>query len=222
MKKFAVIVAGGKGVRMGHETPKQFLEIAGKPIIVHTIEVFLKIQDTNILLTLPKAHFATWEKIKSTFLPTAKITTVEGGETRFHSVQNALNTITEQEGLVAIHDGVRPCVNSRVIDNSFTQATEFECAITSVNLKDSIREVNAEGNYSRNRDNFKLIQTPQTFNLSKLKKAYQQPYSPNFTDDASVFEANNNTIHLVEGDYNNIKITTQEDLIIATSIINRK
>lgn len=221
MKKFAIIVAGGKGVRMGYETPKQFLEIAGKPILIHTLEVFLQSNDIHIILTLPKTHFSFWEEIKNTFLPTTNITTVEGGETRFHSVQNALNTITEQEGLVAIHDGVRPCVSSEIINNSFKQAEELDSAITSVDLKDSIREITPDGNFAKNRTNYKLIQTPQTFHLAKLKMAYKQPFNVLFTDDASVFEANNNTIHLVNGDYKNIKITTQEDLIIATSIINR-
>lgn len=222
MKKLAIIVAGGKGIRMGYDTPKQFLDLCGKPIIVHTIERFSQIPSVEILITLPKEHFESWSSIQKQYFPNISISTIEGGKTRFHSVLNALNSIKEEIGLVGIHDGVRPLIDSQTIERCYNEASIKGSAVTSVSLKDSIREtVNGES-LSRDRSNYKIIQTPQVFDLQRLKKAFKQGYSDTFTDDASVYEADGNTIHLVEGNYKNIKITTKEDLSFASSLLNNQ
>lgn len=222
MNKYAIIVAGGKGVRMGAEIPKQFLELNGKPILVHTIEKFLSIPYINIILTLPEAHISLWNALKGKYFSGNNIITVIGGAERFHSVLNGLNAIKDSEGLIAIHDGVRPLVSTEIINNSFEVSKDKGSAVTAVFLKDSIRKVTPSGNTSKNRKDYRAIQTPQTFNLKLLKKAFKQPYSEEFTDDASVFEAEGNSIELIEGDYSNIKITTKEDLVFATSILNKE
>lgn len=221
MNRYAIIVAGGIGSRMGAKQPKQFLLLKGKPILVHTIEKFLTIPNLSIILTLPKEHFSAWETIKKTYFPQINIQAIEGGETRYHSVKNGLNTIQNTNSLVAIHDGVRPLVSTSIIEKSFIEAEIHQSAIVSVPLKDSIRHIENGTNTAKNRAEYCLIQTPQTFNTFLLKKAFEHGYQPNFTDDASVFEFDKNTIHLIEGDYTNIKITTQEDLIFAEAMLSK-
>lgn len=216
-QRYAIIVAGGNGSRMKSDTPKQFLFINDKPIIAITINQFLK-AGCEIVVVLPKEHFSTFKNEMLHHCDSQQMLLAEGGETRFHSVKNGLDII-KPDHLVSIHDAVRPFITVDKIVQSFTEAEEHHSAIASVPLKDSIRLVNENGNESKNRSNYQLIQTPQTFNSSLLLKAYNQEYSSSFTDDASVFEADGNTIHLFEGDYKNIKITTPEDLLVAKAFI---
>jgi 2-C-methyl-D-erythritol 4-phosphate cytidylyltransferase len=198
---------------MNQTLPKQFVVIAGKPVLVHTLEAFAASSDNlEIILVLPKDHFETWEVIKEKYLPLLRVHTVPGGNTRFQSVRNGLHFISESEGLVAIHDAVRPCISSEIIHASFESAEANGSGVVAIKLKDSIRELKAEQSIARDRNQFVLVQTPQTFQLSLIKAAFTQPESAQFTDDATVFEGAGHRIHLVDGDYQNIKITTAEDL----------
>lgn len=223
-KYFAIIVAGGSGTRMNTAVPKQFLMLAGKPILVHTVEAFLQaIDGIEIILVLPADHIGYWKDIAKQYFPTEKILLVIGGNSRFESVKNGLDSISEPNGLVAVHDGVRPLVIAAIIKESFAQTKLYGNAIVAVDLKDSIRAVNADGNTSKNRANYKLVQTPQTFQLSTLRNAYNngaEQCTSLFTDDASVIEADGEKINLINGSYENIKITTPEDLIIAEAILS--
>jgi 2-C-methyl-D-erythritol 4-phosphate cytidylyltransferase len=223
LSKYAIIVAGGSGTRMGTSMPKQFLILAGKPILVHTIDRFLEIPEINIILVLPKAYFSEWEKIKKTyFADIQSITYVEGGNTRFSSVQNGLNSITANDGIVAVHDAVRPFVSKNKIAESFEMAAEKGSSVLAVASKDSLRMIIGNSNQSLPREKVHLIQTPQTFALDILKKAYMHAESDLFTDDASVVEAAGYTIHILAGEYSNIKITTLEDLEFAQILISKQ
>ncbi len=219
--EYAIIVAGGSGSRMGRDTPKQFLEVAGLPILMHTIKQFYRYSpQIQILLVLPDDQLNTWEQLCNTHQFQIPVKTVPGGKSRFQSVRNGLDAIATADGLVAIHDGVRPFVPVSVIRKSFEVAREKGNAIAAVALKDSIRQVNVKGlTQSADRSQFRLIQTPQTFQLHLIKQAFLQPESMAFTDDATVAEANGNVIHLIEGDYRNIKITTPDDLYYAESLV---
>lgn len=216
VKKYAIIVAGGSGSRMKSAVPKQFLPLGNKPILVHTIEKFLKINDLSIILALPVDAIAYWQKIYGTyFSDLSRIKVVEGGKTRFQSVKNALFSIETNVGLVAVHDGVRPFVTTEIIEKSFEMAGINSSAVVCVDSKDSVRLLNDTGNRAVDRKNVKLIQTPQTFDLEMLKKAYEVEDNKVFTDDASVVEQFGKTIYLMDGDYKNIKITSPEDMEIA-------
>lgn len=220
--KYALIVAGGKGLRMHKPLPKQFIEINKLPILMHTIYAFAKIGSIKIIVVLPKEQFTFWKElcIKHNFLVEHQL--AEGGETRFDSVKNGLTRIVEPNALVAVHDGVRPLIDKTIINLSFNEAQQNGNAITAVKLKDSIREVNLLGvNKNVNRNNYFLMQTPQTFDAQKLKVAYQFADHFNFTDDASVFENHGHKINLIEGSYRNIKITTEEDLLIAEALLKK-
>lgn len=214
--KYAIIVAGGSGSRMQSAIPKQFLPLGNKPILVHTIEKFLQISEITIVLALPGDALDYWQKISpSFFTDLSRIRTVEGGKTRFQSVKNALFSIEDMTGLVAVHDGVRPFVNREIIQKSFDYAAKFSTAVVCVDSKDSVRLIDGESNKSVERKNVKLIQTPQTFDLELLRKSYQVDDNEFFTDDASVVESFGKEIYLMEGDYKNIKITSPEDMEIA-------
>ena len=212
--RFAVIVAGGHGTRMQNDVPKQFIEILGKPVLVHTIESFLKAEVDILILVLAKKHFKRWESIKEKWLPNYPIRLVEGGDSRFYSVRNGLKGV-DGPGIVAIHDAVRPCVSTRLINAGFEAASVHKSAIAAVALKDSIREKSGITTISRDRSNYYLVQTPQTFDNKLLKKAYEQPHNISFTDDASVVAYDGHEVHLIEGSYKNIKITTEGDLYLA-------
>lgn len=220
MKRFAIIVAGGSGSRFGSEIPKQFLLLKGKPVLAHTIEKFHKTDASiSIRLVLPAPQISRWKELCTTFNIETPHLIVEGGNSRFQSVKKGLQSIlpneVEPDSVVAIHDGVRPLVEQQVIELSYTKAAELGNAITSVLSKDSVRIVEGKKNKALDRSQIRIIQTPQTFQLSAILKAFQQPESPSFTDDASVAEAAGITIHLIEGSYSNIKITTPEDLTLA-------
>jgi 2-C-methyl-D-erythritol 4-phosphate cytidylyltransferase len=218
MKKFAIIVAGGSGNRMGADIPKQFLPIKGKPILIHTIDQFMQIADIEVIVVLPKKDIAYWESQNFVFPKPVKI--VIGGTTRFQSVKNGLASITIPQGLVAVHDGVRPFVTQAIIQKGFEVANEKGSAVTCVPMKDSIREVGQLGiNKAADRSRFRLIQTPQTFDLANMKKAFETSDEPFFTDCASVMEHSDFAITLIDGAYENIKITTPEDLVWAEAFL---
>ncbi|WP_456458709.1 2-C-methyl-D-erythritol 4-phosphate cytidylyltransferase [Reichenbachiella sp.] len=222
MKNYAVIVAGGSGSRMQASQPKQFLELDGKPILMHTLEAFANCRlDMHIILVLPADHIDTWQKLVSLLqFKTAHQITL-GGTTRFDSVQNGLNEI-KGNGIVAIHDGARPLVSSDIIHRTVDQAKKSGNGIAAVQVKDSIRQIKDGQSQAVDRNQFYSVQTPQTFDVDLIKKAFNQSQSNQFTDDASVIEAFGEKVNLVEGSYDNLKITTPEDLIIADSILKRR
>ncbi len=219
MKKHVVIVAGGAGTRMKTDLPKQFLMLGKLPVLMHTIEQFYKYDSTlNIIVVLPQYQIEFWESLCNQHKYATKHSVVSGGKTRYHSVQNGLGLVPEGS-LVAIHDGVRPLISKEVIAESYDLAEKKGSAISAVPLKDSIRKTEGNKTVSKNRSEYYLVQTPQTFNASLLKQAYNQTEpSEKFTDDASVFEAAHGQVNLITGDYKNIKITTPEDLIIAQAL----
>jgi 2-C-methyl-D-erythritol 4-phosphate cytidylyltransferase len=219
MKKYAIIVAGGLGSRMNSALPKQFLCIDNKPILFHTIQRFLDYSEKiEIILVLPKEQLSEWDKLcdQFSFYPSIEVTT--GGASRFQSVKNGLALINE-EGLVAIQDGVRPFATRAILDRTYQLAKEKGNGIAAISLKDSIRSVSGNATQSEDRTKFRLIQTPQTFQVSLIKKAYLTTEDTLFTDDASVLERAGEKIFLAEGSSQNIKITTPDDLIIAEALI---
>ncbi|MGB0882577.1 MAG: 2-C-methyl-D-erythritol 4-phosphate cytidylyltransferase [Vicingaceae bacterium] len=222
MHKVAIIVAGGKGERMGASTPKQFLELAGKPILMHTLEKFRATDPSiEIILALPENQIEFWEGLFHTYqVSKPKHTIVKGGQTRFHSVQNALKLVKEKS-LVAIHDGVRPLVSSETILNCYAEAEKKGNAIPVVEVVDSLRHYSKqEGtNEAVSRSCYKIVQTPQCFKSELILKAYQQEFDKLFTDDATVVEKLGETINLVQGNRDNIKITTTEDIVLAEAFM---
>ena len=214
MNKYAIIVAGGSGLRMGAALPKQYLPIAGKPILMHTLCCFHRYPaDIEIILVIPQKDFAYWGKLCQDVDFHVPHRLVEGGASRFQSVKNGLNAIAEKEGLVAIHDGVRPFVRQEVIAQSFLEAERSGSAVAVVPLKDSLRQINANGGSSfRDRSEYRLVQTPQTFQLHQIKEAFEVEEIPQFTDDATVYEYQGWEVSLIEGDLSNVKITTPEDM----------
>ena len=218
-QKIALIVAGGKGERMNANIPKQFLEIQGKPILMHTLEAFYRFDVTiQLILVLPSVQIEFWDGLCKKHAFTLPHQIIEGGNARFYSVKNGLDIITKPS-LVAVHDGVRPLVSLETIARCFEAAEKFDAAIPVVDLVDSIRHITKTGSQSVDRNLYKLVQTPQIFDSKLLKEAYEQDFSPLFTDDASVIEALGKPIHLVEGNRENIKITTEFDLRIAETLL---
>lgn len=218
MKKVAIIVAGGSGERMGTSIPKQFLKILGKEIVVYTIEKFFHaVSDLSIILVLPKAHFSQWEKIAKKF-NLEHVLIAEGGANRFESVQSGLSLV-KSNTIVAIHDAVRPLVNSITIQKAFDGVKLTGACIPVLKLNESIRELTNEGSNAVIRENFRLVQTPQCFISELLKEAYSQPYQSIYTDDASVVENHGIKVSLVEGNAENIKITTPIDLALAKHLL---
>ena len=215
----AIIVAGGRGTRIKSKIPKQFIELKGKPVILHTLNAFYHYsKEINIVLVLAEDDFDTWKSIVKKFSFNQSLILQKGGDTRFQSVKKGLDKI-EGEGLVAIHDGVRPLVSPDIIGASFRLAAEHKTAVAAVRLKESIRMTDQDNTKAMDRSKFRLIQTPQTFDLSLIKQAYQIKEDISLTDDASVAERAGHIISLFEGSYRNIKITTEEDLIIAESLL---
>jgi 2-C-methyl-D-erythritol 4-phosphate cytidylyltransferase len=219
VKKIALIVAGGSGSRMNTGVHKQFLLLKGYPLLMHTINVFFRYdQQMRIIVVLPEAQIPTWDKLcrEHNFIISHEIK--PGGETRFHSVKKNLDAISNH-CLVAVHDGVRPLVSETTIDRCFQAAFKFGNAVPCVEIPETMRKLNAHGNEQVDRANFRLIQTPQVFESSILKNAYLQDYQKHFTDDAGVVESLGHAIHLVEGNPENVKITYQKDLIMASSFL---
>ncbi len=219
--QFAIIVAGGSGNRMGTSVPKQFLPVGGVPILMHTLTRFFEYSPAvQLILVLPQKDQSVWEKLCERHHFQLPLKIVAGGATRFQSVKQGLAAIEAAEGLVAIHDGVRPFVPVHTIRESFEVAYQGNGAVAAVALKDSIRLVTPDGtNQSMDRTQFRLIQTPQTFRLPVIRKSFEQPEQSSFTDDASVVESDGNPVTLIEGSYQNIKITTPEDLVWAEAYL---
>ena len=222
MKKFALIVAGGRGKRMDNTIHKQFLELSGKPILMHTIETFYNYdKNIEIILILPENQINSWELLckKIPFSIKTKITA--GGDTRFRSVKNGLEMIKE-EGIVFIHDGVRPFVSHETIKNCEKTAIKFGNALPVIPVSESLRKLENQTSESVDRSQFFLVQTPQTFQTHLIINAYNQTASEEFTDDASVLEHTGATIHLVEGNRENIKITYPQDYLVAEAFLHHK
>lgn len=224
---YIIIVAGGKGLRMGSDIPKQFLPVGGMPVLMHTIKRFRDYsEDMRIILVLPEAQQEYWHGLCKEYAFEVDYTLANGGETRFHSVKNGLNKIPQDAvGIVGVHDGVRPFPAFEVIDACYKTAAKAEAVIPVTPVVETLRKIEDghsgdNGSITVPRNEYKLVQTPQTFTISLLKEAYRQPYNDNFTDDASVVEALGKNITLVEGNRENIKITTPFDMIIAEALIN--
>ena len=215
-RRYVIIVAGGMGVRMFGNVPKQFLMLGDKPILLHTLRRWMEFDpDIPIILVLPQTHHATWTEIAKQFDVQANISVVYGGSERFYSVKNALQHIPD-DVLVAVHDAVRPFVSVETIASSFTWAEKHGSAVPYTIPHESVRMEKDDGNnFPLNRNMLRNIQTPQTFLSNKLKQAYQQPFHSDFTDDASVWEKTGETLFLFEGNRENIKITTEWDLKVA-------
>lgn len=223
MNTYAVVVAGGKGLRMGGEVPKQFLPIGGKPVLMHTIEAFRKaLEDVQIVLVLPAEQHDYWQKLCKKFSFRSPELIARGGETRFHSVKNGLSLLPDDaDAVVGVHDGVRPFVSAETIQRCYKAAAEGKAVVPVAPIVETVRQILPDGcSVTRPRDEYRLVQTPQTFPLSLLKEAYQQHYQDSFTDDASVVEAMGKEIVMVEGNRENIKLTTPEDLRFAQFLVS--
>lgn len=220
MLQYVLIVAGGRGVRMGGEVPKQFLLVDGKPLLMHTIETFYSYNPhIKVILVLPSSQQDYWRDLCKAHHFSLAHTVVDGGETRFHSVKNGLAYVTTP-GLVGVHDGVRPFVSQQVITSCYTLAVQKKAVIPVVNVIETVRHLLPDGTSETvNREEYKLVQTPQVFDADLLKRAYEQPFVSSFTDDASVVEALGFPVYLTEGNRENIKITTPFDLRMAEAII---
>lgn len=219
-KRYAIIVAGGSGVRMGYDIPKQFIELNGKPILMWTIDVFDGLANKpEIIVVLPEAQVEQWDELckKHSFKVNHKVTI--GGKERFYSVKNGLELVDDDNSIVAIHDGVRPLVNSNVIEECYIIAEKLGNAIPVIQPVESVRIVENNSSSAFPRNNVLLVQTPQAFKTNLIKRCYEQPFNTSFTDDASVIEAMGKKIFTVNGNRENIKITTQADLIFANALL---
>lgn len=217
--KYVIITAGGMGARMGSTTPKQFLELNKMPVIMHSIRAFIDYsRSLKLILVLPDIFIAEWGKLCRKHDFTVEHEVCSGGETRFQSVKNGLKYVDEK-GLVAIHDAVRPVVSLSLIDRCFEEASQKGNAIPAMPLKDSVREISGDENRPVDREKFRLMQTPQVFETSLIKRAYDQAYRASFTDDATVVESMGITINLIDGESKNIKVTTPDDMIIAGAFL---
>ncbi len=215
---YIIIVAGGKGLRMGGDIPKQFLPIAGKPVLMRTMERFREYSaDLQIILVLPESQQEFWHSLCREYSFDLDYQIANGGETRFHSVQNGLDLIpADMQGVVGVHDGVRPFVSVEVIAKCFATARDKKAVIPVMPVVETLRHVNEDGSGTNVlRSDYRLVQTPQTFDIQLLKSANRQPYSESFTDDASVVEGIGQIVTMVEGNRENIKITTPFDLTVA-------
>ena len=221
MKEYVIIVAGGKGLRMGSDIPKQFLPIGGKPVLMRTIERFCEYSPTlQIILVLPKAQQDYWQELCQEYHFNVEYQLADGGETRFHSVQHGLALIPDDaEGVVGVHDGVRPLPSIDVIRNCYETAREKKAVVPVIPVVETVRHLQGEVSVTVPRNDYRLVQTPQCFDIQLLKAANRQPYNDGFTDDASVVEAFGFAITLVEGNRENIKITTPYDLKIAEVLV---
>ena len=220
MKKIALIVAGGKGSRMNNDIPKQFLLLKNKPVLYYTLKAFTDAyENIEIILVLPEEHISKGQEIIDGYFDHSRIRITAGGRTRFHSVQNGLALINE-ESIIFVHDGVRCLITSDLIKKCYETAVENGNAVPAVECGDSVRLLTATGNKIVDRNKVKLIQTPQTFHSKILLPAYKIDYKDKFTDEASVVEAYGLTINLIEGEKNNIKITTPADLHLAGILLS--
>lgn len=222
LAKYAIITAGGSGVRMNTPLPKQFIPLLGKPVLMHTIEAFFN-HDPNIhfILVLPLSQIPYWEELCREHKFSIPVQTTAGGPERFHSVKNGLKLVPDN-AIVAIHDGVRPLVSQKTISETFYFAEKFGNAIPVVSVTESVRVVENAFNKPMDRSTLRLVQTPQCFRAATIKKAYLVNYHESFTDDASVLEKSGERLFLCEGNRENIKITTPADLRIAEAVLIQK
>lgn len=220
MKKFAIIVAGGSGKRMGSIVPKQFLILAGKPVLMHTIEVFYELDsDMKIIVVLPESQVDRWRQLCEEYSFGIAHEVAIGGATRFESVKNGL-ALVDGEGIVGVHDGVRPLVAKDTLNRCYIEASAYGTAVPVSDSKESVRIVEEGGrSHAIDRSTVRMVQTPQVFKTKVLRDAYKQEFQPTFTDDASVVEAMGHIIHLTTGNKENIKITTPDDLIYAEALL---
>ena len=215
MEKHIIIVAGGKGLRMGGDIPKQFLPVCGKPVLMRTLEAFHAYDaDIHLILVLPVSQQSYWKELCREYQFTLPHDIANGGETRFHSVMNGL-AMVEGDGLVGVHDGVRPFVSQEVIARCYDEALVYKAVIPVIDVVETVRHLTEDGSETVPRNRYKLVQTPQVFEVGLLRRAYQQTYTDLFTDDASVVEALGEKVHLVQGNRENIKLTTPFDLKLA-------
>jgi len=220
---YAIIVAGGSGTRMQSNVPKQFLLLNGMPVLMHTIAMFdNSASKPQIILVLHADFHNYWRQLCNEHNFNIPHQLIKGGESRFHSVKNGLDVITDTNAVIAVHDAVRPLTGASIIDHSYNYAKKNGNAITAVKSRDSIRQLKGDHSVSLLRDDIYLVQTPQTFQAAQIKKAYEQTYDSKFTDDASVVENLGEHINMAEGSYENIKITFHEDIAIAEAILNKK
>lgn len=220
---YIIIVAGGKGLRMGADIPKQFLPVAGMPVLMRTIKRFREYSSSiKIILVLPEAQQEYWRQLCKDYGFDADCQVANGGETRFHSVKNGLALIPDDaDGVVGVHDGVRPFASVEMIGRCYDEARRTEAVVPTVAVVETLRHIGDAGNSNTvPRSEYVLVQTPQTFSIQLLKRAYGQEYCDGFTDDASVVESLGRKITLVEGNRENIKITTPFDLAVAEAIVN--
>ncbi|MBX3257002.1 MAG: 2-C-methyl-D-erythritol 4-phosphate cytidylyltransferase [Chitinophagaceae bacterium] len=221
MKKFAVIVAGGSGTRMGSRVPKQFLLLNGQPVLLHTVEAFLSAYpDMEVILVLPPAYIEEGTEIVRQSSDPGRVLVTAGGETRFHSVKKGLS-LTTHPSIIFVHDGVRCLVTQKLIRSCYDQAVEKGSAIPCIAVPDSIRIINDEGHKPIDREKLRAIQTPQTFQSEILLKSFELPYNESFTDEATVAEAAGYEVFLATGEKENIKITVPSDLIIAEQLLQK-
>jgi len=222
MKKYAVIVAGGTGKRMGNTIPKQFLLLKGKPVLWYTLDTFMRAySDLHIILVLPEQHIQKGKAIASSFVDNNRIEIVAGGETRFHSVQCGLKKV-QQDSVVFVHDAVRCLASVPLIQRCYKQTLEKGSAIPAVAATDSIRMVNDTHHYVADRKQVRIVQTPQTFLSTVILPAFIQDYSDDFTDEATVVEASGVPVFLTEGEFDNIKITRPVDMMVAERILEER
>ena len=215
MKKHVIIVAGGKGLRMGGDIPKQFVPVGGKPVLMRTLEAFHAYDSSmHLIVVLPVTQQAYWKELCDSYRFTLPHEVADGGETRFHSVANGLAKVVG-DGWVGVHDGVRPFVSQEVISRCYEEVREKKAVIPVIGVVETVRRLTAAGSETVPRDSYKLVQTPQVFEVDLLRRAYRQPYTDAFTDDASVVEALGEQVYFVEGNRENIKLTTPSDLRMA-------
>lgn len=222
MKRYLIVVAGGKGTRMGGEMPKQFQLLGGRPLVMVTLEHLNAIDPTmQLILVLPTQHIGLWKELCKEYSFAVPLILAQGGPTRFHSVQNGLAQVDDiADALVGVHDGVRPFVSAKVLDDCFCQAWVHGAAIPMIDVQDSLRQIVGYGATEVvPRDRYRLVQTPQVFKLSLLRRAYEQRFVESFTDDASVVEALGEKVTGVEGNRENIKITTPFDMLVAKTLM---
>ena len=218
---YVIIVAGGKGLRMGSDIPKQFLPIGGKPVLMRTLERFREYSaELQIILVLPETQQDYWKGLCNEYHFQVEYLLANGGQTRFHSVQNGLALVPDDaEGVVGVHDGVRPFPSVEVIRNCYETARTAKAVIPVIPVVETVRHLEGDSSVTVPRGDYRLVQTPQTFDIQLLKAANRQPYNDGFTDDASVVESYGHAITLVEGNRENIKITTPYDIVVAEAII---
>ena len=221
MRTIAIIVAGGSGTRFGAELPKQFLELGGRPVLMRTISAFGG-GFSDVIVTLPEGQMTLWRELCERYGFAVPHRVVAGGETRWHSVKNALDSIGDISGvdIIAVHDGVRPLVTAEVISRTVEAARRDGAAIPVVMLNDSVRQVEKGASHALDRSTLRAVQTPQVFDARVLMAAYGQPFESTFTDDASVVERAGHSVTLVEGDPQNLKITRPMDLALAEYLLN--